>query len=96
MARINWKASTKEEVRTINAIAHRAVKHAALRGIEYSVMDADMDLTATHLNGCPLRLEELLAADDFNFDHDVFGIRRHMNRETGRLENCFLPRFARR
>jgi len=26
--------------------------------------------------------------------HDVSGIARHLNRETGRLEGCFLPRFS--
>jgi hypothetical protein len=53
-----------------------------------------MDITACHLNGCPLRLGELLGADDANFAHDVFGIRRHLNRETGKLEDCFCPRYA--
>lgn len=41
-----------------------------------------------------LKLEELLAADDSNFVHDAFGIYNHMNRTTGKLEGCFLPRFA--
>lgn len=27
--------------------------------------------------------------------HDMRGILRHINRETGKLENFFLPRFAR-
>ncbi len=57
-------------------------------------LDYEMDITATHANGCPLRLRDLLDADDFNFAHDVFGIERHLNRETGALENCFLPRYA--
>lgn len=57
-------------------------------------MDLVMDFTATHANGCALRLSELLAADEFNFAHDALGIRRHLNRKTGKLENCFLPRFA--
>ncbi len=53
-----------------------------------------MDLTACHANGNPLRLSELLVADDFNFTHDVYGIQRHINRDTGKLENCFVPRFT--
>lgn len=53
-----------------------------------------MDITATHANGCPLKLAELLAADDFNFSHDVAGIYRHLDRTTGKLLDCFLPRFA--
>ena len=38
----------------------------------------------------------MLAADDFNFGHDVFGIYRHLDRTTGKLMNCFVPRFAQR
>lgn len=56
--------------------------------------DYEMDIAATHVNGCPLNLQKLLEADDFNFAHDVFGIERHLNRSTGELENCFVPRCA--
>jgi hypothetical protein len=88
------KAVAREEIRTITAIASRAVKMAVQYGIDYQMMDAHMDLTFAH-EQCPLRLEELLAADDANFAHDVFGIRRHMNRETCKIEDCFLPRYSR-
>ena len=54
-----------------------------------------MNVTACHVNGNPLRLEDLLAADDFNFAHDVFGIDRHICRDTGKRTNCFRPRFSR-
>lgn len=53
-----------------------------------------MDITAVHKNLFRLRLQELLDSDNFNFTHDVFGIYQHLNRETGKLENCFVPRFA--
>jgi hypothetical protein len=59
-------------------------------------LDWEMDVMAVHLNGCPLRLKDLLEADDFNFAHDLYGIYRHLNRETGKLEDCFLPRFSAR
>jgi hypothetical protein len=52
-----------------------------------------MDLTATHANGCPLKLAALLQADDFNFCHDIRGIQAHLNRTTGKIER-FLPRYA--
>jgi hypothetical protein len=56
-----------------------------------------MDLTACHANGNPLRLDELAAtADDFSFMHDVGGIRRHIDRDTGKLTGLFSPRFSRR
>lgn len=86
--------ATRREIEAISSIAKRAVKLAAGQGIDYKQMDAMMDIEATHSNGCPLRLFDLLAADNFNFAHDVFGILRHINRETGQLENCFVPRFA--
>ncbi len=53
-----------------------------------------MDLVACHANGCPLDFERLSDADDFNIAHDVFGIRRHLDRETGQLTDHFLPRYA--
>ena len=55
-----------------------------------------MDLTACHANGNPLRLQDLIDADDFNLFHDVAGIARHIDRDTGRLTNFFSPRFSAR
>lgn len=55
-----------------------------------------MDLTACHLNGNPLRLADLAQADDFNVIHDVGGISKHIDHDTGKLTDCFLPRFSQR
>jgi hypothetical protein len=57
-----------------------------------------MDLMAADgVNGNPaIDWTRLYSADDFNFAHDVGGIHRHMNRETGELGGCFLPRFTKR
>ena len=63
-------------------------------GVEYTEKDANMDITACHLNGCPLRLEELLNANDASFGHDVFGIRRYLDRKTGKLTGFFDPRYS--
>jgi len=60
----------------------------------YSLMDCDMDITACHLNGNPLDLNKLIAADDFNFSHDVCGIANCLDRETGKLTKCFVPRCS--
>jgi hypothetical protein len=89
-------STNKTEHALIERIADRATAIARQNDIEYPTPEAAMDITATHANGCPLRLKELLAAEPFNFAHDVFGIRRHLNRETGALENCFVPRYAAR
>jgi hypothetical protein len=90
---VQFKA-TKREMEAIMQIAKRAVALAARFDGDYKMQDAIMDLDACHSNGCALRLFDLLTADDMNFAHDVFGIRRHLNRQTGQLEDCFLPRFA--
>lgn len=90
---VSFKVS-KDECRVITKIAQRAVAMAAMADTQYPFMDAEMDVTACHANGNPLRLNELLGADEFNFVHDVFGIRRHLNRETGKLEDCFSPRYS--
>lgn len=91
---ISFKVS-KTDQRIIQQIADRATAMASnLETAAYPTVDAMMDITAVHANGCPLRLSELLAAEPFDFSHDVFGVRRHLNRETGQLENFFTPRFA--
>ena len=56
-------------------------------------LQAMMDISAAHKSQ-PLDIDRWLAADDFNFMHDLIGIHNHINRETGKLENSFLPRFA--
>lgn len=86
---INWAKTTKVDLLTIGEIVKRA---RDLLGIKDG-LSLHMDVAATHSN-CPLKLKELLSANNFNFAHDVYGIQRHINRETGKLENCFLPRFA--
>jgi hypothetical protein len=59
-------------------------------------LSAMMDVKAANgVNGNPeLDLEKLLAFDDANFAHDMGGISRHINRETGLVEDCFLARCA--
>ncbi len=88
MKMISWK-TTAAEFDLIAKIADRAVDAAP--GV-YRKQDALMDITAAHCNGCPLDLPGLLAADAFTFSHDVFGIRRHLNRDTGEMMGCFVPR----
>ena len=90
---IKW-TNSQEEMELESKIAKRAYSMALSAGFKYEVTGAIMDIDACHNNGCPLKLQELLDADDFNFAHDVFGIRQHINRQTGKLENCFVPRYA--
>ena len=90
---INWTV-TKEEAVLQSEIANRAVEMASKARFKYKKLDALMDIAACHGNGNPLRLQELLVADDFNFAHDVFGIRNCIDRNTGKLNGTFSPRYS--
>ena len=91
---ISWSI-TKEDAKLSAAIAKRAVEFGAANNIQVDYVDTEMDITACHCNGCPLDLSKLLNASDADFGHDVFGIRRHLDRSTGELMDCFVPRCAR-
>lgn len=93
MKPISFKCSIKDS-NLIDAIVERVIDTDRAWDTKYERLDCSMDITAVHCNGCPLDLKKLIEADDFNFAHDVFGIRNHLNRETGQLEDCFLPRCA--
>lgn len=94
--------NSREEIRIIAAIGRRAKKmlDENRRDHGLGVVDIVMDITAVHCNGNPLRLDELLAADDNNFAHDVFGINRHLDRRDDRpegeplLRDYFSPRYS--
>ncbi|GAB0058083.1 hypothetical protein SIID45300_02425 [Candidatus Magnetaquicoccaceae bacterium FCR-1] len=53
-----------------------------------------MDLTATHANGCPLDLLGMLKAREVDLLHDVGNIHSSLDRNTGKLKDCFEPRYA--
>jgi hypothetical protein len=85
--------ATKEDIASVGKIIIRATSLGFLSS-KRQREDLQMDLLATHANGCPLDFEKLLRADDFNFSHDIHGIQRHLSRSTGKLGGCFLPRCA--
>lgn len=86
----------KGEAAIIDMIVQRAITMESQRMSPQKLdrLKMTMDITACHANGNPLRLSELLVSEPFDFTHDVFGIQRHINRETGQLENFFTPRFS--
>jgi hypothetical protein len=88
---LNFKCS-KEEHKQIITIAKRAIKLSEKNDITYSMTDCIMDITATHCNGTKINLKKLIEFNDSNFGHDVYGIRRYIDRNTGKLTNNFLPR----
>lgn len=83
--------TTPEDSENINTIVNMAINTT-----EYPVdkMSLEMDITAVHLNDCPLDLEKLMWFDEFNFMHDVAGIQSHIDRNTGKLKDHFLPRCS--
>ena len=91
MSEINWKVA-KDDAQAIYAIVKRAERE--WEGLSPDRTMLMMDITAAHANGCPLDLAGLLIAEPFDFAHDIAGITAHIDRETGRLMNCFLPRYA--
>lgn len=86
---------SKEELDLIHQIV--ALSEDACRdyGIPFgNRLNAVMDVTACHMNGCPLDLQKLLNFPDPDLLHDMMGICKHLDRTTGQLQNHFLPRSA--
>lgn len=91
MSRINWGIS-----KTDHAVIMEIVERVFREDPKYpdDQRTLIMDLTACHLNGCPLDLTALLGAEGSDLFHDVYGIRRHIDRSTGKLKYCFDPRYS--
>jgi hypothetical protein len=84
---------SKPDQELIFRIAERADEVGLISRRTYPKITCVMDLTAVHTK-TPLRLNELLDADQFNFVHDIAGIARHLDRDTGNLGGFFTPRFS--
>ena len=65
-------------------ISFRSYGDHQTRMADLARVDAELDMDWTGL----------LEADQFDFIHDVAGIHRHMDRSTGKLGDCFSPRFT--
>lgn len=85
--------TTPEETGLIDKIAGRIMADPELSPYA-NKMTAMIEIILTHCNGTPLALEALLAAVPVSFWHDIVGIARNLDRETGKLGNAFTPRHA--
>jgi hypothetical protein len=86
----------KADLRVIVKILERVEPlYEKVTGHSLDRLSAIMDISAAHEQH-PIDLPALLDAQDYDLVHDVFGIFRHMNRSTGRLEHGFAPRYSRR
>lgn len=92
-AAVSFSASNAD-CALVGKIVDRAVLLARKHQQKMNRLSTRMDLLACHANGNPMDFAKLLAADDFNFAHDVLGIERHLDRETGKLQNFFSPRCS--
>lgn len=90
---IKWVCTTADH-ELIERVVNRALADWPAGTEKPSRLELTMDITAVHLNGCALDLEKLLGFDAFNFLHDVGGMRRKLDRNTGQLTDFFLPRCA--
>lgn len=89
---INWRVSNVDL-----SLVRKIVKRATTIEPRLDRTELHMDLIATHLNGCPLQLAEMSdpkKVRDFDLMHDIYGISAHLNRKTGELERCFVPRCS--
>lgn len=90
---IDWNKISRLEMKLIDECAKRASGLYAEVGCNDNALTITMDLAGAHID-CPIDLAALRDCDQSTFGHDMLGIRRHFNRRTFRLEDCFVPRAA--
>ncbi len=94
---LNFNVSTYEGY-LILRVAQRAMSLGIRTHSRYALCTEEQqwvrDIVLCHNHGCPLMLAELLAASADEFTHDMIGIRDFLNRNTGKLEGIFHPRYA--
>lgn len=96
------RAATMRELETIHKIADRMVtlyqsfgQLDGRRDQEFARTGITHEVLIVHEEVIPLRLDELLAARDGDFAHDVCGIHRYLEHgKRPQLKDGFCPRFA--
>jgi hypothetical protein len=53
-----------------------------------------MDLEIVEQNFGPVDWDFVANMSAADFSHDLFGVKRHINRQTHQIEGCFVPRFV--
>lgn len=88
--------TTKRQHELILMIMLRAQREELCGHEEYEAVTLAMDWAAMVNNGNPEpHLARLLDSSLFDFTHDICGVARHMDRATGKLGGCFVPRCTR-
>lgn len=83
---------SKADNDAIHAIVERGKKRGII-GKGYSPTTATIDIHYV-MATIGMRLQDWLESANFDFSHDLVGIAKNLNRETGTMENGFHPRFA--
>jgi len=92
---MNHPEPTPADLRRIARIAERAYQRTrCFMQPAYRVPQCTRDLIAVHTHGCPLDFRKLLFATDYDFLHDILGIRYHLDRRTGRIRNNYPIRCS--
>jgi len=86
-----WDMTSEQDKKLIEEIAERVFEIDPA----WMIINAMLDLAVTH-RSYPLALAAMIEADVPNLMHDIYGINVNLDHETGELQNCFLPRFARK
>lgn len=81
------------EYNYIMKIAKRVSAYVKSVGGNYKEYDCELDLTLCNANGCKLDLKAMWYADDIEIMPDIYGIRKNIDPETGKLLNGFVPVF---
>ncbi len=89
---INLSSTDRTLIIDVAMKASKAIMVATGRNVSPSLI-TDF-LAVAHLNGTPLRLNDMAKGRDIDIIHDVTGIIRHLDTRTGQLTDGFLPRYA--
>lgn len=94
---ISFKVSAKDKV-LINQIVGRLFRVGPNLASTHSREHWQMDITAVHANGTPLRLEDLLKASDIELFNELNLIDVNLDRDDnsptgGKLLNGVVPKF---
>ena len=90
---VRWNKATAQISLLADVAAKRALKiaHDSRAETKLSMMAVVMDLTAVAIEE-QVCLNTLCSFSDGDFGHDVFGIMRFIDRDTGKLTQGFFPR----
>lgn len=90
---IDWGLASKEDIDGAFAAIERMEREGVLHRDRITTA---RDLLACHTHGCPLDFGAMQTCRIQDLAHDIHGIAQHIDRNTGKLLDCFMPRLARR